>query len=82
MTTQRFLAILFWFEFELSASTFPVLGSTPSDFQLLEKAFFGLGLKSQPRFRWSWIQLTVTPNFIFSRVNFQVTPSFKKLDAG
>jgi hypothetical protein len=30
----------FWFESELSASTSLILGSTPSDFHLLEKSFF------------------------------------------
>jgi hypothetical protein len=45
MTTQRLWAILFWFEFEISASTLPVLGSTPSDFHLLEKSFFWFGFE-------------------------------------
>jgi hypothetical protein len=76
---QRLWAILFWFEFELSASTLLFLASTPSKFHLLETSFFGLGLKSQPRYRWSWVQLPVTQNFIFSRIIFQATPSLKKL---
>jgi hypothetical protein len=82
MTTQRLWAILFRFEFGLLASTLLVLGSTPSNFHLLEKLFFGLGLKSQPRFRWSWAQLPVTATFIFSRIIFQATPSLKKFVAG
>jgi hypothetical protein len=82
MTAERLWAILFWFEFELSASTFPILGSTPSDFHLLEKSFLGLGLKSHPRFGWSWVQLPVNQNFILSRIIFQATPSLKKLVVG